>query len=966
VDCNVKIHFTLRSLEYSIPAKDILHMPLFVKNAEPIPDPQPPLLEGRTEFSLRLNWKNLPFPAGIIDAVEIQYTKLFYLNPDDLQEINENEGEDTLELDYKWNTLVTKHYYRQNFYDYDFTSLSPGRCYAFRLKYHCLKGWSDYSPPSKVYYTLSSRPPPPPPPSCNTITSSAAELKWAFPQNTNGSKIIEFVLVGKAVGDEFAELYRGVNTSYLILGLYPEFAYSFKLAVVNAVGESDFSSQVSFQTPMQAIPRHVRKKYAEQLKMKEEKRKQRRNNQSTAVAGGRPVKIAEEEEEPLSEKPELIGFTEQQIDIAMSCYDAWNEFWDPKTEQSFYFNTILGFRQLKKPEVLVNTAPAAVNKNNNNNKNKTQAESNVMKPPKAVQNKLEQEKVTNEKEKAKEEEKINEIHLKSLETDVDFRTKRSRFLRALQQKKKTFIDAYVKSMTPQAPLSTRPASRASVVSSSAQSDNNSEDIHLFDQFIPVANSKNEFVKLDLHRETILYDFHQNIVNLLKTGQYSNVNVNLLKRFKVHFINEDGIDSGGLSKEAFLLISKDLFHYVKNPFRKWMVYTKGYSPAKKSTEDMKKMGKNDEKEEEEFIDGLFFAFDYLTNSKNTNQSEGANNTKISPYLEKEFLTPENVGSVLGALFGKAILDGHLIDFPLSSTLISYLLGKTPSYFLDPLLIFSTASTIPKEKLQLYSSNLLNELKSIDSELYKSLLWMKDNDITDIIDETFTVLIPSGNSTSSKDMVSIALCPNGENIPVTEENKLKYIYLVLLYKFKFSIQDFITSFLHVFHLMIPVDFMKEFSLSTQEFYLILNGKKTINIEELRAYCMYENVSQSQMEAYSANKKKKTGMLGDDDDDDDGIVIWNETNDIIIWLWRMIRETTTENKKLFIQFFTGTTCIPLDGFNPPITIVFGVDMVKNSLPKAHICFHQLVLPRYESYDIMKEKLFFAILNANNFGFS
>jgi hypothetical protein len=44
----------------------------------------------------------------------------------------------------------------------------------------------------------------------------------------------------------------------------------------------------------------------------------------------------------------------------------------------------------------------------------------------------------------------------------------------------------------------------------------------------------------------------------------------------------------------------------------------------------------------------------------------------------------------------------------------------------------------------------------------------------------------------------------------------------------------------------------------------------------------------------------------------------------------------------------------------------MVKNSLPKAHICFHQLVLPEYDSMEIMKEKLLFAIKNTNNFGFA
>ena len=39
------------------------------------------------------------------------------------------------------------------------------------------------------------------------------------------------------------------------------------------------------------------------------------------------------------------------------------------------------------------------------------------------------------------------------------------------------------------------------------------------------------------------------------------------------------------------------------------------------------------------------------------------------------------------------------------------------------------------------------------------------------------------------------------------------------------------------------------------------------------------------------------------------------------------------------------------------------QDSLPKAHTCFNQLVLPSYSSFSVMKEKIIFAITNTDGF---
>ena len=58
------------------------------------------------------------------------------------------------------------------------------------------------------------------------------------------------------------------------------------------------------------------------------------------------------------------------------------------------------------------------------------------------------------------------------------------------------------------------------------------------------------------------------------------------------------------------------------------------------------------------------------------------------------------------------------------------------------------------------------------------------------------------------------------------------------------------------------------------------------------------------------------------------------------------------------------PLDGYDPPFNVTLGSDMAKNSLPKSHTCFNQIVLPQYSSYEALKEKLLFAVENTDGFG--
>ena len=118
-------------------------------------------------------------------------------------------------------------------------------------------------------------------------------------------------------------------------------------------------------------------------------------------------------------------------------------------------------------------------------------------------------------------------------------------------------------------------------------------------------------------------------------------------------------------------------------------------------------------------------------------------------------------------------------------------------------------------------------------------------------------------------------------------------------------------------------------------MLNGRPVIDVDELRAYCVYQSSSKA----------------------------FGEAHVTVVWLWKLAREMGVSQRRALLLFFTGSSRIPLDGFDPPLNVTEGADMREDSLPRAHTCFNQLVLPAYSSYQVMRDKILFAIANTNSF---
>jgi len=185
----------------------------------------------------------------------------------------------------------------------------------------------------------------------------------------------------------------------------------------------------------------------------------------------------------------------------------------------------------------------------------------------------------------------------------------------------------------------------------------------------------------------------------------------------------------------------------------------------------------------------------------------------------------------------------------------------------------------------------------------------------------------------------LKPDGSNIPVTDDNKLEYVQLVAMHKLTNGIRSQIDHFLEGFHELIPKELISIFN--EKELELLISGMPDIDLDDLRANTEYTHYKPSDSQ--------------------------------IRWFWSAMQSFSKDEKAMFVQFVTGTSKVPLEGFKALQGMrgvqIFNIHKAyggENTLPSAHTCFNQLDLPEYSSEEQTREKLLFACREGSEgFGF-
>ncbi|KAG6900049.1 hypothetical protein C0993_003680 [Termitomyces sp. T159_Od127] len=247
-------------------------------------------------------------------------------------------------------------------------------------------------------------------------------------------------------------------------------------------------------------------------------------------------------------------------------------------------------------------------------------------------------------------------------------------------------------------------------------------------------------------------------------------------------------------------------------------------------------------------------------------------------------------------------------------------------------FLDAYFVPSFYKMVLSKNMtLVDLESVDADLHRSLVWMLDNDITDVLDETFSL-----TEERFGEMVTIDLKPGGEEIPVTEENKKEYVDTVVAYRCSKRVKEQFDAFMEGLLELIPADLLGVFD--ERELELLIGGMSEIDMDDWTKHTDYRG--------------------------------YEKTDQVIEWFWQCIRSWPAERKSRLLQFTTGTSRVPVNGFKDlqgsdgPRRFTIEKSGDPSGLPRSHTCFNRLDLPPYQDYESLESKLLFAIEETEGFG--
>ncbi|XP_067212088.1 E3 ubiquitin-protein ligase Nedd-4 isoform X4 [Linepithema humile] len=359
------------------------------------------------------------------------------------------------------------------------------------------------------------------------------------------------------------------------------------------------------------------------------------------------------------------------------------------------------------------------------------------------------------------------------------------------------------------------------------------------------NVPNKF-EIKVGRNNILEDSYRiissvNRVDILKTKLW------------VEFEGEVGLDYGGLAREWFFLLSKEMF----NPY--------------------------------------YGLFEYSATDNYTLQIN-----PCSGVCNEEHL---NYFKFIGRIAGMAVYHGKLLD----------------AFFIRPFY-----------KMMLGKPIDLKDMESVDSEYYNSLLWIKENDPSEL-ELTFCLDEESFGHTSQRE-----LKPDGANIPLTDENKDEYISLVIQWRFVSRVQEQMNAFLEGFNALIPPTLVKIFD--EHELELLMCGIQHIDVKDWKQNTLYKG-------DYHAN------------------------HIVVQWFWRVVLSFSNEMRSRLLQFVTGTSRVPMNGFkelygsNGPQLFTIERWGTPENYPRAHTCFNRIDLPPYKSYQQLRDKLVKAIEGSQGF---
>lgn len=264
---------------------------------------------------------------------------------------------------------------------------------------------------------------------------------------------------------------------------------------------------------------------------------------------------------------------------------------------------------------------------------------------------------------------------------------------------------------------------------------------------------------------------------------------------------------------------------------------------------------------------------------------------------------------GRILGKALMDGHVTPVHLVQPIYKHLMGWPIS---------------------------LADLEYLDDQVYRNLMELLNLDDVSALMLDFVVTEDKLGVTETVELV-----PGGTNISVDNNNLDAYLEAQCKYRTLTRMHKQLLEFLKGFYDVVPEPLLSVFDF--QELELLLHGLPNIDMDDWARNTDYTGEFQNQ-----------------------------PSHKVVQWFWEIVRSFTQEQKAKLLQFVTGTSGVPIQGFaylqgNDGSVRRFTLHGDKNVkvFPRSHTCFNRIDMPIYKSKAEMQKYLVMAIsMESTGFG--
>ncbi|CUS09549.1 unnamed protein product [Tuber aestivum] len=384
--------------------------------------------------------------------------------------------------------------------------------------------------------------------------------------------------------------------------------------------------------------------------------------------------------------------------------------------------------------------------------------------------------------------------------------------------------------------------------------------HAFFNSIASRRTINQYLVLKVRRECLVEDSLKGISE--GVGSLDDIK----KGLRIEFIGEDGVDAGGLKKEWFLLVARDVF------------------------------------------DPNYGMFAYDDDSQYC-------------YFNPNSLESSEEFFLVGVLFGLAIYNSTILDVAL------------PPYMFKKLLHSITAHSLTASSARPHLHHTLEDLAVFKPSLAHGLrqLLEFEGDVESTFCRDFVV-----ETERFGQVTRVPLCPNGENLPVTNSNRREFVDLYLNYLLNSSVAKQFEPFKRGFFTVCGGNALSLFR--PEEIELLIRGSdEALDVSALKAVAIYD------------------GWGGGNPAENDPVVKW---------FWNFFERITPKEQRMLLSFITGSDRIPAMGATNLIIKVVCLGQDSNRFPVARTCFNQICLWRYRRREKLETLLWRAVTESEGFG--